>query len=240
MNFHVFDTDDSVNRMLTLGFPEICSGEPVVEKDSKTGLAVVRGGNVSAWSCFRWPDLEAAWKEIKLKIRPMKDWVVVDFSDSTWDWVQNYYVEEIFHEDIGDYFLEVRKAFAESKKKPTAEQLSRGLLDGWTDWRVINKMYQSWINPVCYQSQAHVFLTAKAAKLSKEDATSTKDKYSQWGLRPEGEKRMAHRVETELLFTFNRDGWYLSTIKDRERLRHENIKLRDFEVQYMAATAGWE
>ena len=241
MNFHVIDTDDSVNRMLTLGFPEICGGEPIMHKDKATGLTVVEGGNVKAFTCFTWPDCETAWKKgIRDSIRPLQDWIVVDFCDSTWDWVQNYYVEEVFHEDVGDYFLEVRKAFSEAKKKPSAEEMSRSLLDGWTDWRVINKIYQSVINPICYQSHAHVFLTAKAAKLSIQDKKDVKDKYSQWGLRPEGEKRMAYRVETELLFTSDREGWHLSTIKDRERERHEYLKLRDFNIQYMGATAGWE
>lgn len=214
--FHVLDTDASVERMLmgpTFG-----------------GLTNVAVTPALDWlACARWLD------ETTPKLKP-GDWLVADFICSIWDFVQSYYVGEVFEKGIAEYFLEVRKVLRQGAKTLDA-------LSGWTDWRVINQIYGTWAHRLFYALTspphlANVYAVAKAARLSTEDSAETLDLFGIHGLRPEGEKRNAFRVHTVLLFQADRNNFYVTTVKDRERQKWERRKMHDFGIEY-GALAEW-
>lgn len=213
--FFVIDTDDSVARMLDTEFTQL--------------------KNVEVYGCQDWISCCKALDTIKTKITG-NDWLIIDLLDSTWSMVQNYFVSEIFKKDAGDYFLQMRK-----EMKVGSSSLS--VLKGWTDWVTINRMYEDFINLACYQLPCNVFFCCKASKLNAEDDTETQDTYSSYGLQPSGEKKNSYRVHTVLLLTHDKHGYYLTTIKDRGRLRFENMALTpeaNFAVKYLQMIAGWE
>jgi hypothetical protein len=213
--FFILDTDDSIPRLLALEFPRL--------------------KNVIVFPCRDWTDCVKALEAIRLKIAA-NDWLVIDMLCTVWDYVQSYFVEEIFNRDIGTYFLQMRKSM-----KTDASNLNA--LKGWTDWSVVNKLYQSFINEICYQIPASIFFTCKATKLSTEDDATTQDMFSVYGVKPEGEKRNVFRVHTVLLLSHGRQGFTLSTIKDRGRVRLENVPLTEnmtFAIRYLQVVAGWE
>jgi hypothetical protein len=209
------DTDYTCQRMLASEFPHV--------------------KNMIIYPCRNWEGCVKALDDIKPKVKA-EDWSVADMLDSVWDYVQSYYVEQIFSTDIANYFLEARK-----EMKAGASSL--GALKGWTDWSVVNKLYQGWINEIIYQLPCHIFLTCKAARVNREDEQGIQDMYSTFGLKPDGEKRNGHRVHSILLFSHDRNGYYISTIKDRGRIRLENTPLtpeQNFATKYLQTIAGWE
>jgi hypothetical protein len=212
--FFVIDTDDSILRMLSGEFSHL--------------------NNVEIYPAQDWQSCSKALEGIKPFITN-NDWLVVDMLCSVWDFCQSYFVEEIFNKDIGNYFLQARKEMK-------AGSSNLGALKGWTDWSVVNKLYQSWINEICYQLPCNIFFTCKATKLNTEDDADVKDAYSQFGLKPEGEKRNSYRVHSVFLMTHDRHGFYMSTVKDRGRVRVENTPLTpelNFATKYLQLFAGW-
>ena len=141
--FRVVDTDNDIDFMLRTQFPE---------------LLPENSGNVYVCPAYNWPEYEKAVKWIQqvkltpeqlgsmdkyLQIAyktPMKpiDWVVVDKSNNAWSTVQSYFVGEVFGEDTGEYFLQIRKKLwaagdiGKSGKKAVSTVLEG--LDGWKDW----------------------------------------------------------------------------------------------------------
>jgi hypothetical protein len=191
--------------------------------------------NVEVYPAQDWNSCCKALDDIKLKVTS-KDWLVVDMLCSAWDFVQSFFVEEIFGKNIASYFLQARKEL-----KQGASNLSA--LKGWTDWSVINKLYQTWINEVTYRLPCHIFFACKAATVTKDDEVAIQDMYSIFGIRPEGEKRNTYRVHSVFLLTHDRNGFYISTVKDRGRIRLENTPLtpeQNFATKYLQLFAGWE
>lgn len=154
--FYCIDTDEAVERLLATEFPQL--------------------QNVLTYPSQDWASCVKALDAIKTK-GTSNDWVIVDMLDSIWDYAQSFFVEEVFSKDIGSYFLQARK-----EMKAGSSNLSA--LKGWTDWSVVNKLYQSWINEICYQIPAHIFFTAKATKLSTDDDSTMQDMFSEFGARP--------------------------------------------------------
>jgi hypothetical protein len=213
--FYVIDTDSSVDRMLSTEFTQL--------------------KNVEVYEAQDWVSCCKALDTIKAKITG-NDWLVIDLLCSTWSMVQNYFVSEIFKKDAGDYFLEMRK-----QMKAGSSSLS--VLRGWTDWVTINRMFEDFINLAAYQLPCNVFFCCKAVRLNAEDDTEVKDAYSSYGLQPAGEKKCPYRVHTVLLLTHDKRGYYLTSIKDRGRIKLENVPLtpdQNFATRYLQLVGGWE
>ena len=204
--FHCIDTDASIDRMLQTEFSDL--------------------QNVKVYPARSWQKLEQALNLIEREVKP-GDWIVVDMLCSCWDLVQAYFTEQALGKKIDDYFLQFRKNF---KGGDNLEALK-----GWTDWVVINKIYQDFINHLCYElPQLNIFLTAKATKIDKKDEQGIKDIFEDIGAKPEGEKRNYYRVHTVLFFAHSTSSYVMTTAKDRGRKRFFAEPVRNFGEQYLA------
>ncbi len=229
--FRCLDTDNAIDYMLETQFPHLLPRNK---------------GNVYVHPAYDWPEYKAgvAW----LKKEPIKDndWVIVDMADDAWATVQSYFVGEVFQEDIGDYFLNVRKQLEERGGKSKvgrgqATSLMPEGLSGWIDWVVINKLYNDWIKPIVYQIPCNVYATAKVDKLDR----GSKDVemmmlFGDLGIKPSGQKRLGHQMHTVFLMIPGADKWYITTAKDRAgRPYFKKSPLVSFYHQYLVAKAGW-
>lgn len=220
--FFVVDTDDSVQRMLETDFPEL--------------------RNINTTIAQTWEEFDAAVVEFHSRIqshveahppRRREDypWLIIDFADATWDMAQNYFTEQVFNKGIDDYFLQARKAI--KGKAATLQPL-----EGWTDWQVINKIFQTrWNSMTKGGGPFHLYITAKSVAVS---GLENKSLYKTLKAMPGGEKRMAHRVHTVLMSTVDNQGWYISSAKDRGRQLIEDRRIVNFSVSYLTKIAGWE
>ena len=248
--FRVVDTDNDIDFMLRTQFTE---------------LLPENGGNVYVFPAFNWPEYEKAVKWIQqrkltseqlgsldkylqeaYKI-PIKryDWVVADKSNNAWSSVQNHFITEVFGEDTGEYFLEIRKKLwaagdiGKSGKKAVSTVLEG--LDGWKDWSVINKLYDDWINPIVYRVKCHVYATADVDTLGRDEKDpEILSMFGDLRIKPAGQKKIGGQMHTIMLYLPGKDKWSVITVKDRSGREYFNkAPLTDLYTQYLFAKAGW-
>lgn len=216
--FFVLDSDFAVDRMLP-SYPEITP-------------------YVSLHTGYDWTDYMAFQKFVLQHATP-DDWVIVDFIGAAWAVVQTYYIEQVFHQDIGNYFLQARKDLAKDSKSLAA-------LDGWVDWSVINPLYKQWVQPLLFKGRYNVYATAQADQLSSdkkptEDA-QTRSLLLRYGVKPKGQKELLYQFHTCLLTGRDpRSGARtITTIKDRERVEVSGQVVNSFTLDYLKAIGGWD
>lgn len=213
-HFYVIDSDAASGRML--------QGEKYRPLE-----------NVTVYNAFEWLSIKSATFEIMEKIRP-QDWIIVDFMGPVWDAVQKWYVQEIYGaENMGDYFMDIRRAKA---KGQTAQEL-----EGWKDYGVINPQYKDWMNILTHTSPAHLYLTATVSGIRETDDKGLKAIFQAFGMRPVGQKHMAFAVHSVMLFQMMKPGeWFVNSVKDRERELLVGAPLKDFTRDYLVKVAGWK
>lgn len=183
--------------------------------------------NVHVYEAIEWEQYTAAIADILPKMRP-QDWLVVDFMGSAWDAVQEWYVAQVFKDDIGSFFMQARKGGGEA-------------LDGWRDWGVINRVYKQFANDVLFKCPGQLFTTAVAEAMRDTDDRAMRSVFGPHGVRPRGQKHLAHGVHTVLLLMAPKAGEVMiTTVKDRERAPLNAAKLNDFAVDYLVNVAGWD
>lgn len=226
--FYVVDTDvGSYDRLLATQY---------------TDVAAV--GNVHIHDPEDWDEALSMVNEAS-RVMGRDDWLGFDMMTQTWDWVQEWFSENVFGQDIGDYFLEVRQAKQEMRNKGKKDEgggrdkKSLGALEGWMDWPVINKQYNK-IYRALLRCPGHVYLAAEQTKVGDDDDKDTKDLLGPYGVKPKGQKRLPHIPHTVLMFTKTRIGEFqLTTIKDRGRPELERASFEDFARDYLMRVAGW-
>lgn len=213
--FHVIDTEIGAERSLQ-EFPQLT--------------------NVTVYPVAEWTEYREVQKEI-INVAGENDWVVIDMADKAWSAVQRYFISEIFDKEMGTYFMEARR-----KIKKDAKSLFGGrdaALKGWVDWVVINRLYEDFIFPLVYRSPAHLYMASSAQPVSEEDDKEVRELYGPYGLRPAGQKALAYQPDTVLLLSHARDGYYMTTIKDRGGRKYfDRQKLHNLCLQY-GKVAGW-
>lgn len=216
--FYVVDTDFAIRHMLVGGYPE---------------LMEENGGNVVLREVYDWPQYMAGSKDIMHKVQP-GDWIVIDMAGPAWSAVQDYFTNEVFHKDMGAYFLEVRKALKDGKRNLAA-------FEGFTDWVVVNALYGSWIQPLLFKSPAHVYTCAQitAINAEKEDK-GTKVLFGHFGVKPVGQKSLPYQHHTILIMSKGgQDQYLLTSVKDRERQLLEGKQINNLVTGYLLPIAGW-
>ena len=205
----VLDTDDAIPRMLATEFSDL--------------------KNVTVFPCVDWPQYLESVVTIGKKAKT-GDWLMVDFISQAWSAIQNYYVETVFGESVGDYFLRVRMDAAKNAKKLDT-------LSGWVDWVPIKANYNDWLRRIKYKLPTHVYAAAGVRAPRDTDEREIKEMFA-GGKMPEGEKHLGHEFHTILSAEHLRDGWVMSTIKDRGRKLIERQPVPNFGLGYVIAVAG--
>lgn len=233
--FHIIDSDFAMDRMLT-GYPDIPFG---IWNDPN--FPITQDSVLCIYPVFLWREYEAALAYIQRIATPF-DWVTVDFISNAWAAVQDHYVEEIFHQDVGQYFLKARKEMAKDAK-------SFNPLEGWIDWQVINPMYKGWVNKLLFRGRYNVYCTAKSDNLSSdkkptEDA-QTRSLFLKYGVKPVGQKDLPFQFHTVLLSgRVDQVGQptrrTISAVKDRERAEVDGLTVNNFAIDYLVNIAGWK
>ena len=222
-HFYVIDTDDTYYASVE-EFPR-----------------VLEAGNVTAEVAFDFPGYREAANKFKQIITP-DDWMVVDLFDKGWEEVQNFYSEQVFGGDKGDFFLAMRKEIQDSNKK--GKNNGPGF-EGWTDWPTIKALHSGWANDVIYKHRGHVYLAAGTKAVAR--ATDDKDTIAAFGhigAKPAGEKGLAaHGVNSVLMFTQTKQAeeWVIDTAKDRGgRQMLVRQPIENFARDYLIKVAGWQ
>ena len=165
------------------------------------------------------------------------DLVVVDNATSLWTDVQLAYAHKALGDDLADWLLAQR--FGKGEDTRAMELMKE-------QWSFINPMYKQKFGDRLKHCPGHLFVIAEASSVSYYDnkateakGKETKDLYGAYKLKPEGQKRLGFGVSTVLLFTKDKDGYYLTTVKDREREELEGEEWGNFTRTYLKDIAGW-
>lgn len=201
--------------------------------------ALAESGIVVSQYVYDWEMYTEVAKEFAAKAGP-DDWIVTDLFDKGWEEAQNYFSEQVFGVDKGDYFLAARMEMEESKKKNKNLQP----FDGWTDWSVIKPLHAQWANNVIFRHKAHVYLAATQKPISRaNDKKDVIDTFGHLGSKPGGEKSIGvHGVNTVIKFTQKVKGtWIMDTAKDRgSRDIMDGTVNKNFAMDYLVRLAGWK
>lgn len=203
--------------------------EAFLESDTQyQHLSASRGGNIEFAQINEWSDYTKTADAWQGRITP-EDWTVIDFISPAWDFVQEYYIDQVFHENHDDFFLQARKNLKGGNP-----------LDGWRDWGEINRLYRTWFNQVFYRIPGHKFLTASVEPLKETDDRAIKATFADVKVRPKGQKMLGHAPHTVLLSLAVQAGEiFLTTVKDRERDVLRVKEMNQFVLDYMVPIAGW-
>lgn len=210
----VIDTDMAADRM-------------------KVGYKEAFDNKIKVYEPFEWQDYKTCLNDIFVKAKP-NDWLVLDMAHKPWQSVQEYFSDEVFGQSIDNYFLEARK-----------KAQGGNALDGWTDWSVINKLYNAWMMKFL-RFPGHIIACAPVTNVINEgkktdDAPEIKSIFGAFGVKPEGQKALPFQFHTVLLLSDGgKNGYRISTIKDREREKLKNQELVDFVPNYLVKVAGWK
>lgn len=224
-HFHIIDTDYSASYDRMLGTEYADVGERGNVTTHVTG----------PWD---WPEILATAKAVQKEARP-GDWVVVDSMTPTWSAVSEHYVSEVHGTDIESYLLDVRMKREKAKDKGV-KSTSLQPFDGWMDYSVINPMYRRLYKCILGQP-GNLLITAEATALGDNDGKMVRDVYGEVGLKPAGQKQLGFLTQTVILMTNSkRDGYGMTTIKDRGREDQDGVQVEDFARDYLQKVAGWK
>lgn len=232
--FHVIDPDDGVVRV----WKENVNGQEPFASVTNINyyFTPVWYGKLQKTEDGHEGGVHEAFLDVMSKAK-RDDWIVVEMVSQLWQMVQGAFVQEIFNEGIGEYFLRARKNMKEKSS-------SLNPLEGWTDWQVINRMHnEDFMVPICYRLPCHTFMTTSVSVQSgnsKEDA-EVKAFYGDTNIRFEGQKHNVFRAQSIFMTRRTKEGWQISTfLKDRGRPWLDKEPLYDFGLQYLVGIAGWK
>lgn len=206
----------------------IIDTDAAVERMLESGFPDLN--NVTYEPCFEWSDYTSTLDQFLNKAGP-DDFLAVDLISPAWPAVEEWFIDQVFGKDSADFYMEARK----SMKKG-------GALDGFRDWGQINREWRRWVNKLVFRSKSHVIVTAGVAPINMEmDSKQIKEWFAPFGLKPKGQKDLAHHWHTILLLGAKTPGEHtISTIKDREREVLVAEKFNDFCLDYLVKRAGWK
>lgn len=245
---HVIDNDNAWDRMLE---GQTLAGEDVrvaaeyrwnatVEDWEFDGRWCVEGGNVVVYHANGWVANTKAIEAVREDADP-DDWCCIDSGSALWDDVQAWFTMSVFDSSMSDYFLKIRMEKAAAAKDAKA----LGAFDGWVDWPVINATYKEHVMAFLVTPPCHLLVTCEQADVTKEETDKeTRALYGGENVKPRGQKRIGHNVQTVVRLRRDRsDMYYATTVKDRggrERLENEDVTGRGFAEWYLEEVGGWQ
>lgn len=218
--FYVVDTDVSVGRMVS--DPDLA-----VLFDDAGDLR-----NIKFTDVYDWETLNAAVDEYQKIMRP-QDWLMIDMTTVTWQWVQDYFTRSVYKADKSDYFINRRAQEAAANKEGR-------MFEGNLDWTYINGLYGDFKNKIL-RNPGHVYCTAEAKALDSKNADKqTKLMFGNLGITPAGQKGMPFLFHTNLLVSAFKPGEFkMTSAKNRSLPPLESESVGDFSISFLIKNSGW-
>lgn len=165
---------------------------------------------------------------------PDTDWLAIDSITPTWEWVQSWWTEKAYGEDIVSFLAALKIEHAGDLKA-----YSKALQE-LMNWPVIKKEYAK-LYRLINKWKGHVIVTAGAKDLSKDnEKPEIRMTYGHLGVKPAGEGELYRIASTNILCSHtSRNTWKLNTAKDRKRERMQNLPVEDFAIDYLMDVAEW-
>lgn len=165
---------------------------------------------------------------------PETDWLVVDPVSPSWEWVQSWYLEQVYGHDLASHMVQLKKDAADTR------EYMRSVMEDM-NWSVVKKEYAAGVYTPIQRWKGNLILVAEAKALTNQADDDEKMLYGPLGFKPSGEARLKHIAATTLFLDHPRRGvWRMTTVKDRNRVEVDKEPVDDFAADYLVEIAGWE
>lgn len=185
-----------------------------------------------------WEPFSEALAKVVATADPMVDWLVVDPISPSWQWVQDWYLELVYEDDLAAHLIALKREHANDLKAYQA-----AVLDDM-NWGTVKKEYEKRVWRQIQRWKGGMVLCAEAKMLGYHDNkdTETQQLYGPIGFKPVGEGRLSHVAATNLFLDHPRRGeWRMTTVKDRNRAEIDKEQVGEgFAVDYLVGVAGWQ
>jgi len=219
--FWIYDNDYSFayNRALSSEFTDL----------DDTGRIHVHEASDTTWtSC-----IDTVEKMVKAADEDT-DWLVIDSITPTWGWVQNWFQETVYGQDLAAHLVELKKTHADD-----AKAYGRAVLEDM-NWPLVKKEYQR-LYRIIQQWKGHLIITAEAKQVGRGADDNDRMLYGHLGFKPSGEGSLHHMASTNLFLSHpDRNRWVVDTVKDRNREELEKVEVDNFAMDYLKGVAGWK
>jgi len=219
---YYIDTDGSAERVLRLEFPEV--------------------KNITYARTLDWDSCSKAIKGVKDAGLKRGDWVMVDLIDNIWTYDQRDFIKQIYGADESEYLMQRRLEMKERGKKAI-------LTHNPQDWSIMSTRYMELLYILWYRLHAHLIATTSISEApggAYPESLKAKQFYGSlekdFGFRYDGHKENLYRFESHLVLAQDRNGYYLTTVKERgSRVRRmlKRVPLHNFVLQYLYPVAGF-
>ena len=208
----------------------------VVDLEDKLSAMLERTGipkNMKLQTAFTWEELKAdensVFDQIMKQATP-GEWIAIDRVDLAWSFVQKWYTENKYQQELADVMMEKAKGI--KKSFMVAPRFDQG------SWQVINAAYEGFITGILYRSRCNILLTCGIAEVD-QNQSNPLDAYGNIRVKPRGQKELGHQPHSVFLLTQEKVGrksaWYLTTAKDLPgRVLFDKEDLFDFAFQYLS------
>lgn len=184
-----------------------------------------------------WPDYKSAAVKVRSEGQPGRgDWCVVDMMNRVWSAAQAGHSEIVFGKGMDDLMVDWRlKSIQDDKAGGSPFNAAYG-----ADWQVINALYDTFMFNITRFPGNVLMTTALDAITEDEKDKETIRKYSKWGVKPAGQKRLGHVPADLLLFQETNRGWEMSQMRGTGREGFKNEPWNNFVRNYLLVKAGWQ
>lgn len=181
-----------------------------------------------------WTDYKTVSKKVREQgDRSRDDWCVLDMANRVWDAAQAGYAEMAFGQDVDDFYVAWRKDHSGDKGGNPFNA------DWGKDWQAINRLYDTFMFNIT-RFPGNVIITTAADPLSEQEKDpEVIRKYSQFGVKPAGQKRLGYLPADELLFQQKGNGWVMTQMRGTGREGFKGEALNDFCLDYLMKHGGW-
>lgn len=166
---------------------------------------------------------------------PGNDWLTIDPVSSSYEWVQEWALDEQYGRDLPSVLVELKQQFGTDTRGYSAA------LSDMLNWNLIKKEY-SRLWKAIQRWKGHLVLIAEAKAISnREKDDEVKMLFGPLGFQPVGQATLKHVASTTLFLDHPRRGeWRVTTVKDRNREELDKEPVDDFAIDYLQQVAGWE
>lgn len=217
--FYVLESDYSAawDRTIATRYPEVASRCEVTQVED-------------------WEQFVAEFERVVEAGDPELDWVVIDSaSPCTYEWVQEWVLDQIYGDDLTSILLNARKN-AKDDKQFKGQKLEL------MNWDLVKKEYRKFWRLI-QKWKGHMILTAEAKQIGywDKDDNEAQKVYGTIGYYPAGQQTIRHAMATTLYLDHPRAGqWRMTTVKDRGREEQDKEMVDDFGLDYLVGVAGWK
>ena len=179
-----------------------------------------------------WDELHTM-TQAAIEVASPEDWIVFDRITHAWEYVTQYYIEQVMDKKPHQFFLDFKKGGG--KGNPLAGAYGE-------NWNIINSLYRDWVMKVI-RVRCHVLAVASSKQVDVgNDDANVKKLFGPFGVKPEGQKDLGYQFDSVLLTGFGKtsNDYLLSTVGDTNREKVKDVTVNDFSLDYLVKLAGWK